>query len=136
MRFLIVDDDLATRKLLMEYLRPYGCADFSDNGQFAIELFTADLEDDCPYDAVFLDIVMPGMDGCETQRAMRAIEKQHGKGETPIIIITSLDLPNTKDTCYLNGCSDYLIKPVTRTHIQESLEKAELALRVVAPCAT
>ncbi|MEI6415153.1 MAG: response regulator, partial [Pseudomonadota bacterium] len=63
MKILIADDEFPNRKLLRDYLKSYGHCDMVANGKAALELFTADLEDGDPYDVVFLDIMMPEMDG-------------------------------------------------------------------------
>lgn len=59
-------------------------------------------------DLVFLDIVMPHLDGFETCRAMREREPTR---DTPIILCTSRVEPRSVQAGFESGCSDYLTKP-------------------------
>ncbi len=129
MKILIVDDELQNRKLLRDYLKPFGHCDMVADGKAAVELFTTDLEDGEPYDVVFLDIMMPGMDGQKALSKMRAVEKRLApeRKDTPVIMVTGLDSPLQAMDAYFRGsCTDYLTKPVTRQTLVEKLRKLKL----------
>ena len=63
MKILIVEDDFASRKFMMDYMSKYGECDGTVDGSEAVEAFMMAREDDEPYDLVCLDIMMPSMDG-------------------------------------------------------------------------
>lgn len=62
------------------------------------------------YAAVIMDINLPGMDGVETARQLRASELGTGR-HTPIIALTASGLPHLRETCLAAGMDDYMSKP-------------------------
>lgn len=117
MKILIVDDQYENRKLMKDILKPYGTCDLVGDGEEAVDLFTEQLLEGTPYDLVFLDIMMPGMDGQEALKEMRAAETREkvvGGEESVIIMVTALDSPQQVMQAYFKGwCTDYLTKPIT-----------------------
>jgi CheY-like chemotaxis protein len=77
----------------------------AENGQDAIELLrrTPDI------DVVLMDIMMPGMDGYETMRAIRKIARFQS---LPIIALTAKAMKADRDRCIEAGASDYISKPL------------------------
>ena len=73
-----------------------------------------------PYDAVFLDVRMPELDGLELARVLKA-------GETPpeLIFVTAFD--NYAVSAFELQALDYLMKPVTRDRMEEALERVQAA---------
>lgn len=114
---LIVDDSKAILSMMKNMLTEYGIKDITKaiNGQVAVEEFEAALQSGTPFSLVFLDIVMPVMDGQEALKKMRAIESQAGitgDGKATIIMATSLNSTSDMMDAIIEGdCSDYLIKP-------------------------
>jgi len=78
MRILIVDDDKATRLCLDKVLGPLGEVVAAGSGQEALDAFENARAEGKPFKLVCLDIIMPGLDGHATLRAMRELEKRHG----------------------------------------------------------
>ena len=129
MKILIADDQFENRKLLRDLLKSVGSCDMVDNGRAALELFTADLEDDDPYDLVLLDIIMPGMDGQKALNRIRAKEKELATGapEAVIFMVTSMDSSLQAMQAYFKGGSnDYLNKPITREVLFDKLREHSL----------
>lgn len=95
----------------------------AENGVRAVELFDEALKSGAGYSLVFLDIVMPEMDGQEALKRMRDLEKgTGGNDKTTIIMLTSLSSPEDMLTALLEGdCTDYLVKPVEYTSIKAML---------------
>ena len=68
------------------------------------------------YDFIFLDVVMPGIDGFETCAAMR---KRPELKKTPIIMLTSKTSPMDEVKGIMSGCSTYLTKPIVHEEFQK-----------------
>ena len=78
MKILIADDEFTSRERLIALLSQLCDADtdIAENGQEAVDIFYSALENGSPYELVFLDIVMPEMDGHEALSEMRKREEQ------------------------------------------------------------
>ncbi len=59
-------------------------------------------------DLILMDVVMPGMDGFEACRRLRAMAETR---EIPIILVTTRSSPEHVERGYESGCNDYIIKP-------------------------
>jgi two-component system, OmpR family, response regulator MprA len=102
MRILIVDDDPAVRSSLSRALRRkgYRIGTAADGGE-ALELARG-----AGYDAVVLDVMMPGIDGIEVCRRLR--DARH---DTPILMLTARDTVGDRVAGLDAGAEDYLVKP-------------------------
>jgi two-component system chemotaxis response regulator CheY len=133
MKCLIVEDEFMSRKLLQVYLSDYGHCFVAVNGQEAVEAFREALEENEPYDLIFLDIMMPEMDGHDTLEVIRRIESEHGIAGldgVKVIMTTALDDSKNVMGAFRNGCEAYLVKPIEKKNLLEELEK----LGFVAQC--
>jgi two-component system, OmpR family, response regulator len=102
MRVLIVEDDLRMASLVRRGLVKEGlAADVVPNGEDA--LWTADAH---PYDAIVLDVMLPGLDGFETCRRLRAAGVW-----TPVLMLTARDTVEVRVAGLDSGADDYLVKP-------------------------
>ena len=93
MKFLIVEDNYASRKLLKHYVDEYADADFALNGEEAAECCSRAVAAGEQYAVVLLDIVMPGMDGHETLKRIREIEDKAGlapERRAKVVMVSSL----------------------------------------------
>ena len=77
-KFLIVDDDPACRRLLKHFLSPYGHCDLAFDGREAIAAVRIAMDNESPYDLICLDIMMPEMDGQTALREIRGLEEEKG----------------------------------------------------------
>ncbi|BBD08264.1 response regulator [Desulfovibrio ferrophilus] len=118
MRFLVVEDDFTSRKLLQRILSPYGDVDVAVNGKEAVEAYEISLTNEAPYDLVCMDIMMPEMDGQEALKKIRQLEKNNGitsSNESKVIMTTALDDPkNVVEAYYKGGATSYVPKPIDR----------------------
>ena len=127
MRILVVDDDSPSRRMLEKYLEPWGDVDAVGDAMACIEAFRNAIEGGDPYGIVFLDIVMPGMNGHEALRELRATEedwKVKAQDETRIIMTSILEDPHTVIKAYNEGgATSYLVKPISRKNIDDELSR-------------
>lgn len=120
-RALVVDDSIAIQKSLelkLATLEQIALIDFADSGESALEKAEAG-----QYDLIFLDVMMPGIDGYETCTQLR---KKAGYKKTPIIMVSGKTSPLDEVKGVIAGCTTYLTKPVQ----DEAFNK--LSLRVLA----
>jgi HAMP domain-containing protein/signal transduction histidine kinase/CheY-like chemotaxis protein len=105
-KVLVVDDDVRNIFAMTSVLEASGLeVIYAENGQAGIEALTKDPA----IDVVLMDVMMPGMDGYETMRAIRANPIFRG---IPIVAITARALKDDRKKCLEAGASDYLPKPV------------------------
>jgi two-component system chemotaxis response regulator CheY len=96
----------------------------ASSGAEAIELFSKAINEKKIYDVIFLDIMMPEMNGQEVLTQIRNLEQSNdivpGQG-TKVIVITGLDDETAAFESHVLGCEGYLMKPFSRTQVQEKL---------------
>jgi two-component system, OmpR family, response regulator len=102
MRVLVVEDEAKLAKLVARGLREEGYAvDVAGRGEDALWMAHA-----APYDAILLDVMLPGADGFEVCRLLRAQEIW-----SPILMLTARDAVDDRVTGLDAGADDYLPKP-------------------------
>jgi two-component system sensor histidine kinase/response regulator len=122
LQILLVEDSLVNQRLMQGLLSSWGHEIIvADNGPQALEYFARRR-----FDLILMDIQMPGMDGYEVMRRIRAWEKQHG-GHVPILAITARALPDDHQKCLEAGADGYLAKPIRAAALAREIE------RVLAP---
>jgi CheY-like chemotaxis protein len=110
-RVLVVDDDVRNIFALSSVLERHGMQVASaTTGQAAID----QLDNGADHALVLMDIMMPGMDGYETMRRIRA--KQHLQ-RLPIIALTAKAMKGDREKCLEAGASDYIAKPVNNQQL-------------------
>jgi two-component system, cell cycle response regulator len=110
---LIVDDNVPFQKQLALSLKihPQICViDYADSGEIALEKATAN-----QYDIIFMDAMMPGIDGYETCFQLR---KNPSYKNTPIIMVTGLTSAADEAKATLAGSTSYVTKPVQQIPFQ------------------
>lgn len=117
LHILVVDDVQVNRVILKRVLEQQGHTVVeAENGQEAVSLVGTEAFNQ-PFDAVFMDLCMPIMDGIEATRIIRI---NHSKFALPIVAYTSNDLNTIED---LQDFNSYLKKPATITTIIDLLKK-------------
>ncbi len=115
LRILLAEDNPINMMLIRELLRRRGHAVTEvTTGNAAVQ---AMLEG--RFDLLLTDIHMPGMDGIEATRAIRAGEARSGRARTPIVALTADALDAGKRTCMDAGMDGFLTKPVDPAELEE-----------------
>lgn len=113
MRILVAEDDYASRLFMEKLLSRYGVLDIVTNGLEAIDAFEAALEAGDPYDVVFLDIMMPKLDGITVLKVIKNMENQQKLAKyAKTIMTTALNDDASIKAAKQNGCDAYLWKPI------------------------
>ncbi|MBF0186704.1 MAG: response regulator [Magnetococcales bacterium] len=125
MKILIADDELNNCTLLQKLLEPYGISDIVVDGLEAVDAFVMAHADGEPYELICMDIMMPEMDGNQAVKAIRQKEQELGvtsAEEVKILMVTALDSPkDVMNSFYKAGCSDYLVKPLSKDKVDEKM---------------
>lgn len=127
MRILIVDDNKQIQHLLAHILESYGDLKFADNGEKGLKQYQQSVEEQTPFNLIFLDIMMPEMDGFEMLRELRNWEENHSslENKVKVAMLSSIGSPNNMLACFEAGCDYYLVKPIIKSELIEIIEKVE-----------
>jgi DNA-binding response OmpR family regulator len=121
-RVLIIDDEESTRLLLARYLSK----DLKIEAQLAGTCEQAlRFAGDYAYDAILLDLLMPGIGGLEVLREIRSASPN---AATPVVMISVVSDQETIERCLAAGASAYHVKPVRRAEIVARIQ-GQLASR-------
>ncbi|MEW5895070.1 MAG: response regulator [Candidatus Omnitrophota bacterium] len=122
-RLMVVDDNERNVELLVEILGDRAQCDVAYNGEDALVAYNRSIEKNAPYDIILLDIVMPGIDGLDVLKAIRAKEEARkieiGRG-VPVIMVTAYKEPFMD--AFNKGCDDYILKPVDPDKLVKKIE--------------
>ncbi|WP_461482330.1 response regulator [Porticoccus sp.] len=107
-RVLLVEDNLANQKVALAMLSYLGATSVvAGSGEEAVKIFA-----DCRANVVLMDCQMPTMDGYQTTRIIRKMEKEKGLKATPVIALTANAMHKDRQLCLDAGMDDYLTKPI------------------------
>ena len=113
-KLLIVDDDVATVRIMSDMLSDYGERRFALSGEMGLLLARQSTPD-----LILLDASMPGMTGfdfCEILKADSELAK------IPVIFVTSHDAPALEIDAFRLGAADYVTKPLNATQLRARVE--------------
>lgn len=123
MRLLVAEDNEVNQRLIRRMLEKDGhLITIVADGLSAIQ--AADRE---RFDAILMDVQMPGLDGLQAAAAIRAREATAATPPQPIFALTAHSMPGDRERCLAAGMDDCLIKPFTQQDLRELLRKATLA---------
>ncbi len=129
MRILITEDDLVSRMILIGNLSRFGTCDVAVDGEEAVQAVKLALQQGNPYELICMDIMMPRMDGQQALKAIRELETEHGVTAglgAKIIMTTALSDYKNVSKAFRSECDAYLIKPIEKKKLLETLEELEL----------
>ena len=118
LRILLAEDNPINAMLIRELLRrrSHGVTEVT-NGAAAVKAMA-----ESSFDLLLTDIHMPGMDGIEAAREIRAFEAQNGRARTPIVALTADALETGKRACQDAGMDGFLTKPVDPAELDAMFE--------------
>lgn len=112
-RILIIDDN---GKLMADALPMYGYEVVTaTDGLLGLKI----LDEDCNFDLILLDVMMPNLDGWETLKTIRQNEKT---SQIPIIMLTSISDANKQISGLKFGADDYIVKPFVLPNLLARIE--------------
>jgi DNA-binding response OmpR family regulator len=113
MKILVIEDNRDIAANLAEYFEPLGhILDFAEDGLEGVRLATSE-----SFDAIVLDVMLPGLDGFGVAKKLR---QEHGVN-TPIIMLTARDQLDDKLEGFASGVDDYLVKPFSIKELEARL---------------
>ena len=116
---LLVEDSKPNQMVATAMLNLLGCrVDVAEHGGIGVDKVKNN-----HYDLVFMDCLMPQMDGIEATGLIRKWQQESGKPHQLIIALSGGMSDKEKDTCIAAGMDDYLAKPFTAAHLTEMLDK-------------
>lgn len=116
LRVLVVDDSMAVRKLMELELKIHQIQpDFAETAAQAFEKLSR-----LSYDLVFLDVVLPDLDGYQI---CRSIKQDARKRSVPVVMLTSKSSPFDRIRGKLAGCNSYLSKPVSHEQLNRVINQ-------------
>jgi DNA-binding response OmpR family regulator len=113
MRILVIEDNSDIAANLGDYLEERGhTVDFAADGVTGLHLAVVNV-----FDAIVLDLNLPGMDGLEVCRKLR----QDARKQTPVLMLTARDALESKLDGFEAGADDYLVKPFALQEVDARL---------------
>ncbi|HWW33762.1 MAG TPA: ATP-binding protein [Xanthobacteraceae bacterium] len=94
------------------------------NGAAAVDCWVAARAGHAPFDRILMDLHMPGMDGLEAARRIRANEAEIGAPRTPILALTANASAEDREACLAAGMDGFLVKPLDRERLAAALANA------------
>jgi CheY-like chemotaxis protein len=122
LRILLCDDNAINQKVATRILAQLGYQpDLAGNGLEALDAL-----DRKPYDLVFMDVMMPEMDGLEATHAIRQRQREGGRAQYQsriiIVAMTAQAMQGDREKCLAAGMDDYLSKPIRPKDLRGILE--------------
>jgi len=118
MKLLVVEDGHVNQLVSSRMLEKRGhLVTLASSGEEALDFYRSDT-----FDAILMDVQMPGMNGLEATARIRQIEQAQG-GHIPIIAMTANAMKGEREMCLTAGMDDYLSKPLRSTELYQVVEQ-------------
>lgn len=125
MRLLIIEDNTDIAANIGDYLEDRGHeVDYAGDGITGLHLAVVN-----DFDAIILDLMLPGMDGFDVCRKLR----DEARKDTPVLMLTARDTLDDKLTGFQTGADDYLVKPFELQELSARLKVLERRGKAAQP---
>lgn len=115
MRVLFIEDDAMNRRVVKDMLAVAGVDMIeAEDAERGLKLIDAET-----FDAILVDLRMPGMDGMTAMKIIRA--RTDGKAALPLIVVTADTAPDLAERCRAAGADEVLFKPVAMDALFEAI---------------
>jgi CheY-like chemotaxis protein len=119
LQVLLAEDDRLNQIVAAGALRALGYEfQIVDTGDKAVATWTAG-----GFDALLMDVMMPGMDGYQAATAIRAHEAQTGAAHAPIIGLSARAMDGDREVALAAGFDEYLTKPLRQEELRAALDR-------------
>ena len=128
LKILLVDDSAVVRLVIAKQLETIGFViDTAEDGEVAVAAVKAK-----EYDIIFMDVMMPKLDGLQATTQIRFFEIEAGRQPVPIIGVTGY---TNRSECIDAGMNDFLFKPVTTEQLKGAIKNwyPEIELPAATP---
>ncbi|MDQ7836168.1 MAG: response regulator [Humidesulfovibrio sp.] len=133
MRILIVEDDELGMQYMMSVLKAHGECHAATNGKEAVQAYCQAVEDSAPFDLIFMDIMMPVMNGLDALERIREFElyNAHRIKRNAIAVMATATNDSQEVVRAYCCCSAfaYLVKPVQVPDVEDILGRIRLELQ-------
>ena len=116
-RVLVVDDHVVNRRAIELVLQSFGIQPtLAESGERALELLHSEV-----FDVMLMDVYMPGMDGRDATRQLRATEGPNR--DIPVIAVTASATPKDWEACHEAGMNAHVAKPIDPSQLHAALSQ-------------
>lgn len=126
MNILIIEDDITSATVLSRILARYGTVTIATDGRQGLVKFKESVKSRILYSLVFLDIMMPEIDGQEVLKEIRKTEGDNGilgLDAVKVIMTTALDDNKNIMQAFRSQCEGYLVKPLLKDRVYKEIER-------------
>lgn len=117
-KILVVDDNIMNLKVALGLLKPYNMIiRTAESGEQAIEMAKTQ-----EYHLIFMDHMMPGMDGVEATHIIREMEGDYFK-KVPVVALTANAVNGAREMFLSEGFQDFVTKPIEMTAMERALKR-------------
>ena len=132
MRILIVEDDQLGMRYLLSVLRPHGECHTAVNGKEAVQAYCQAVEESAPFDVIFMDIMMPEMNGLDALERIREFELYNAhripRGALAVMATATSDSQDVVRAYCCCSAFGYLVKPIQVPEVLDIMARIKLEL--------
>ena len=121
MKILIIDDEMPVLTKMKVLLSPYGKCTLASTAQQAIQLCTAALKENQPFELITIDIHLKEISGLDLLAAINQLENETALPSAKKLVVTAAGTKNNIIRAMIKGCDGFLVKPVKRDTLEQKL---------------